>query len=83
MVFSVYTSPLGDIIHKHNIHNLFYADDTQIYISFTPSQSEVEITLHLETCINEICDWISNDNKSDFIVLWSKPYHKKVNIPQI
>ena len=37
ILYSVYTSPLTDIISKHNTNHHFYADDSQIYLSFKPS----------------------------------------------
>ena len=79
VLFSIYTIPLGDIICKYNLHYHFYADDSQLYISFDPSQAEAECALHkLESCISEIHAWMSsnflklNDDKTEFIILGSK-----------
>ena len=37
ILYSMYTSPLADITSKHNMNHHFYADDSQIYLSFKPS----------------------------------------------
>ena len=42
VLFSLYTRPLSDIIQKHGLDHHFYADDTQIYIAFKPSQAEAQ-----------------------------------------
>ena len=52
LLFLLYTSPLADIIHKHIVSFNFYADDSQIYLTFN---SLVENTLfakeRIESCI--------------------------------
>ena len=39
ILFTMYTTPLGNIIHNHSLDFHLYADDTQIYISFKPYNS--------------------------------------------
>ena len=37
MLYSLYTAPLGDIARSHGLSYHFYADDSQLYLSFKTS----------------------------------------------
>ena len=41
ILFTMYTTPLGNIIRKHGLNFHIYADDTQLYISFQPGDSNI------------------------------------------
>ena len=34
ILFTIYTIPLGEICRRHGVQYHFYADDTQLYVSF-------------------------------------------------
>ena len=56
ILFTMYTTPLGNIIRKHGLNFHLYADDTQLYISFQPGVSvskETAISC-LEACMKDI-----------------------------
>ena len=72
----LYTSPVGKIIHKHGINFHFYADDTQMYISFNPKipgACQSALT-KLESCIIELSNWMTsyklklNHSKTEFFI---------------
>ena len=74
LLFSLYISPLEDIVEKHGCCSILYADDTQIYITCDGSSSISSI----ENCITEIKRWMScnflalNDEKTEVIRFSSK-----------
>ncbi len=39
ILFSIYNSPIGEIIEKHNICYHLYADDSQLNLAFSPKDS--------------------------------------------
>ena len=57
--FTIYTSPVRDIILKYNLNYHVYADDTQLYITFKSSQEPADSCITtLEKCIQEIRSWM-------------------------
>ena len=62
LLFTLFTSPISTIISKFpNINYHLYADDTQIYISLTPSNITTAVPV-LQNCLIEIQAWM-NDNR--------------------
>ena len=56
ILYSMYTAPLADVISKHGMNYHFYADDSQIFLSFKPNDPG-EPTLskaRVEACVQDI-----------------------------
>ena len=76
-LFSDYVSPVVSLIQSFGINAHCYADDTQLYVSFTPGVDEVEVRNRLESCISELRVWMNknrlklNDKKTEFIIFGS------------
>ena len=58
VLFALYSSPIHDIIRKHELKSMIYADDIQIYVSFKPPEREKVIS-QINACIKDIHAWNS------------------------
>ena len=82
--FKLYTKLLPSIARKHGIDIHLYADDTQLYTSFKPEDSEAALE-RLEACIAEIRIWMEtnflklNDSKTEFIIFGTEKDLAKVS----
>ena len=88
--FTIYTSPVRDIILKYNLNYHVYADDTQLYITFKSSQEPADSCITtLEKCIQEIRSLMRqnflklNDEKTEFLLFGSRQQLSKVSLPFI
>ena len=81
LLYSMYTSPLGEIARRHQMFYHFSADDTQLYITFrTSSVSNMHMNLSnakLVNCVRDIDAWMLsnklklNKDKSEVLVISS------------
>ena len=80
ILYSMYTSPITDIISKHNMNHHFYADDSQIHWSFKPTAAGEPTTskLRIESCIHDVNNGMStnklmlNHDKTELPVLHAR-----------
>jgi exonuclease III len=85
--FTLYASPLFDVLSKHNIHASAYADDHQLYHSFDPVsiQSQSAAVTSMESCISDVKDWMLshklkiNDSKTEYVLIGTKHMLSKVH----
>ena len=58
ILFSLYALPLADILKRRGISYHLYAVDTQIYLSFRPTNNnEIDVCETLSNCVIEIKNW--------------------------
>ena len=67
LMFICYTAPLGDIARRQGINVHLYADDTQLYLAFSPHSDEdtIQAVTRIQNCVAELQDWM-NINKLKF-----------------
>lgn len=72
-LYSLYVSPVSNIIDSYGMSHHIYADDTCLYFSFSPDDVAISTEV-LNTCIYHLCDWFNsnflkvNCNKTNLIV---------------
>ena len=91
LLFTIYASKLFTIIKSHlpSVHS--YADDTQLYLSFRPSDgtNEAGALTAMESCISDVRAWMAddklmlNDDKTEFLVIGTCRQLSKVSISSI
>ena len=84
--FITYSSPLADIARENGLKLHLYADDTQLYLAFEPTDSSKKKSVeHLEACIAKIRSWMAenflklNDDKTEFLILGTCEQLKKLS----
>ena len=84
VLFTIYTTPLGRIIQRHGLTYHLYADDTQLYMAFKPSEvtSKYDAIFQIEACIADIRIWMNynllklNDDKTELLIITT---HKELS----
>ena len=78
------SNPISSIIHSHSsINHHFYADDTPLYITLTPTNFSHSIQ-KLKNCLSDIQNFMSanklklNPEKTEFILICSKTNRKQL-----
>ena len=84
LLFTLYTTPLGSVISKNSLKYHLYADDTQLYISFTPTNSVNCHSLEtLTSTFTDILSWMNlnkllhNTSKTEILLIGTKQQRLK------
>jgi len=90
LLYILYTSPVADILRRHQMSFHLYADDTQLYIPFSCNNDLAFQTAmtKINNCVAEIDSWMIhnklklNKSKTEFLIFSSKssPQHSVLNL---
>jgi len=83
LLFTLYTTPLSHLLTNSSLRFHFYADDTQIYISF--SSAEVQDALaKLTSTLDQVHSWfcanrlVVNPSKTEYLLIGTSQQRSKV-----
>ena len=92
LLFLIYMLPLRHIVYSYNLDMHGYADDTQLYLTFTnlndPDQVCCEVS-NIEQCLASIHAWMTdnklklNSSKTEIMLFGTKTSLAKVDIPHL
>ena len=77
LLFTLYTSPLSQVISKFNVTHYLYADDTQIYLAVDSRNFDSSME-ELTECLKSVQEWMDgvklklNPEKTEFIIIGQK-----------
>jgi len=83
LLFSLYTSPITNIFTNSPVSFHLYADDTQLYISFSSSDSSTNLSI-LSSTLDSVYSWLTlnrlsvNPSKTEYLLIGTKPQRDKI-----
>ncbi|XP_072246412.1 uncharacterized protein [Leuresthes tenuis] len=83
ILFTLYMLPLGNIIRQHGINFHCYADDTQLYLSMKPD--ETNRLVRLQACLKDIKTWMTqnclllNSDKTEVVLFGPERFREKLS----
>ena len=84
LLFCIFMIGLGDVIRRHNLTFVVFADDVQIFGSFKASEA-VDMSRRFQLCVDDLADGfvskrlLLNGSKSELILFGSPQQLKKVS----
>jgi len=84
VLFSLYTQPLDNTFDSHSLLHHSFADDSQLYDSAPPQQSD-NVFDTTSSCISEVQNWMTenrlqlNSNKTEAILIGTKTKLATIN----
>ena len=83
-LFCLYTTSMSQIVTNHDVSHHMYADDTQVYIELSQSDTHTSIS-SLSDCLTDISLWMKssklklNSDKTEFIIIGTKQQRHKLS----
>ena len=83
LLFTLYTTPLSHLLADTTIRFHFYADDTQLYISFSGAGSSTSLQ-RLSGTLDQVYSWFCanrlsvNPSKTEYLLIGTQQQRSKV-----
>ena len=82
LLFTLHTTPLSSLISGHSIPHHLYADDSQLYVSFSSGDSAAALN-GLQSCLASVQSWMLmnklklNPDKTEFLLIGNERQRSK------
>ncbi len=82
LLFTMYTTPLSYVVKGHSVPHHLYADDSQLYLSFSSADSTSALG-SLKSCLDSVQEWMPmnklklNPGKTEFILIGHERQRQK------
>lgn len=82
LLFTLYTTPLSSVISEYAVQHHLYADDSQLYVSFTSSDSMASLRI-LKSSLESTQKWMQmnklklNPDKTEFLLIGNNQQRNK------
>ena len=86
LLFSMYVSPVGDVINAHGLQYHQYADDLQLYTAVRAD--DFQDLSHVESCVADVSRWflknslLLNPTKTEAVVFGTRPRLRSIDLSQ-
>ena len=86
LLFSLYVAPIGHLSDRNGVNNHHFADDTQLYISISPTSCGLT---RLTSCADSINAWflhnglLLNTTKTECVLFGTRAKLDTINIPAV
>ena len=83
LLFTIYSTPIGYIIRRHQLNFHLYADDTQLYVNFELSNNDNKLSSlnKIENSVSEVRMWMNANflkvNESKTVVIPVVPVQRQ------
>jgi hypothetical protein len=84
ILFTLYTSPLANLITSHGLSFHLYADDTQLYISFSAANVTMNLK-QLSSTMDRVHEWFTanrltlNPSKTEYLLIGTWQQRQRIN----
>ncbi len=82
VLFTLYTTPLSTVIQNQSVSHQLYADDSQLYVSFSSGDSVTQLN-NLKSCLDSVWNWMHsnklklNPQKTEFLLIGHEQQRRK------
>jgi len=86
ILFLLYTADITALVGGHGLHVHLYADDTQVYGSYSPLSTD-QLQSNMSACIDDVAGWMASNklqlNASITEIMWCSSVRRQSQRPTL